>query len=136
MPDWQDELRRLERELAQTELFYGLLGDGVISYDELRELSAQDHRERLVERFRARFNDDELDSLPRAIALGARWSELLRLGVCGLTCQGEDLTTISSDQLRERMKAVAELRSRSNPSKWLGEYAARLAHESRRRRGL
>jgi hypothetical protein len=132
----QREAQRLAAQDAWEEALFGLLLEGQISYDEMRELAPPVHADRTVERFRLRFSDEQLQSLPRAIAKGAKPHELLEVGVCGLNCEGEDLRGIPTTELRRRQKAVTELHGRAKPSTWLARYTSLLVNESRRRKGL
>lgn len=88
----------------------------------------------VVALFGALFTEAQLETLPQALAAGAKPWELLELGVHGRNCEGEDLPLLSGDALRQRMEAAAEF-GQGQPSAWLLEYAGRLAAEARRRRG-
>jgi hypothetical protein len=92
----------------------------------------------LVELFRERFSEVELESMPRALGSKHRAhpDELLALGVSGLTCEGEDLQSIALAELVGRMKAAQRLRKLRRPSTWLNPYVARLVAESKRRKGI
>jgi hypothetical protein len=79
------------------------------------------------------FTEDQLETLPRAWALGADPWEVLLLGVHGRNCEGEDLPIVGDDALRARMETALGL-AQERPSDWLADYTALLVDEWERRR--
>jgi hypothetical protein len=78
--------------------------------------------------FGARFSEEQLETVPRALSRGAGCWELLLLGVHGRNCEGEDLPVVDTEELRRRMAAAVTL-GQERRSAWLTTYTALLVAE-------
>lgn len=98
----------------------------------IRALASGEIADVLILLMGARFTEQQLETMPGALAEGASPWELLALHVHGRNCEGQDLPLLSPDELRERLQVAARL-GQENPSSWLQTYTGLLLDEHDRR---
>ena len=99
-----------------------------------RALESGNQADVVIALFGAIFSEAQLETLPRALGLGADPWELLLLGVHGRNCEGEDLVLLDDESLLARLETAVRL-GQEKPSAWLRTYATLLVQERARRRG-